>query len=464
MPIYSRKEDTLNGVHYVPVVAIKTAADDKHIYKVCDANGNLVWHENAVSRLIDFENATHNAILGTPSSLNCYSGRVKCNVADDGTINAYYGDPTYTEDGSNGQVMVKQPKFYYRVNPLKLETRTDGGLGYHMARMVFSVSDQQLPGYKLHPAFINESGDEVPYILIGAYEGSSYDTSDSEYIKYDTRRTLQGDAYSVDFNNDKLCSIADVKPVSGLVFDLTRANAEKLANNRGTGWHIETIKATAATQILFMIEYGANSQVNLASGVSGISDNVSYNCSSLTGSTASHGNGSGRATSTVNEKGGVLTTYTDPTTTSCIYRGEENPWGNMWTWINGVNIWGNGTMLGGVPYICDDFTFAEDTNTGKYKSAGFSVVNANNYVCALGYSTSDYDWLLMGSKNKSSDNNGIIGDYTYITQNLAAFRVARLGGFWCDGTNAGLFNWSLDSPTSNRFRGIGARLCYYPQT
>ena len=31
-----------------------------------------------------------------------YGGRTRCNVADDGTITAFYGDNNYTEDGSNG--------------------------------------------------------------------------------------------------------------------------------------------------------------------------------------------------------------------------------------------------------------------------------------------------------------------------------------------------------------------------
>jgi hypothetical protein len=39
-------------------------------------------------------------------SYSMYGGRVKCNVADNGTINAFYGEEGYTEDGSNGQVMV----------------------------------------------------------------------------------------------------------------------------------------------------------------------------------------------------------------------------------------------------------------------------------------------------------------------------------------------------------------------
>jgi len=35
-----------------------------------------------------------------------YGGRKRCNVSDNGTITAFYGDANYKEDGSNGQVMV----------------------------------------------------------------------------------------------------------------------------------------------------------------------------------------------------------------------------------------------------------------------------------------------------------------------------------------------------------------------
>jgi len=48
------------------------------------------------------------------NKLPMFGGRKRCNVADDGTITAFYGESNYREDGSNGQVMVYQPKFYYR--------------------------------------------------------------------------------------------------------------------------------------------------------------------------------------------------------------------------------------------------------------------------------------------------------------------------------------------------------------
>lgn len=41
------------------------------------------------------------------NSIFSWSEMKLCNVADDGTINAYIGDAGFARDGSNGQVMVK---------------------------------------------------------------------------------------------------------------------------------------------------------------------------------------------------------------------------------------------------------------------------------------------------------------------------------------------------------------------
>lgn len=85
--------------------------------------------EDIVGLCVDFENKTFKRLAGAVGlsagsdfdKFTMYGGRRRCNVSDDGTITAYYGDENYAEDGSNGQVMVFQPKFYYKVVPLKLE-------------------------------------------------------------------------------------------------------------------------------------------------------------------------------------------------------------------------------------------------------------------------------------------------------------------------------------------------------
>ena len=412
-------------------------------------------YQRFISRYIDFDNNKMSTISGDFSNIRAFTNRRRCNVLDDGTISAFYGDDNYTEDGSNGQVMVYQPKFYYKVEPIRLEPIT-GSIGYHIREAIYSVSDIPLTGYKLHPAFINEAGNEVDYFCLSAFEGCAYDVSNSAYITNDSQ--------TVDFTantGDKLSSIANVKPMSGLKQQLTRPNAEIIAKNRGTGWHSYGIKQASANQMLMFIEYG-NLQSKIGSGVVSITDNTSYNCSSYTGSTSSLGNTTGQASSTINEIGGTETTYTVNGKTSISYRGMENPYGNIWDTVYGINIHGDGTQRGGIPYICTDYNYAESKNSGNYVSAGFTTVNANGHIKAFGYGNPEYDWLFMGS-DTGGTAGGIIGDYHYVTANLNGYRVALLGGRWITGSYAGGFDWSLNDGVGGRGRTIGARLCYIPQ-
>lgn len=409
---------------------------------------------------VDYKNKTFTRIAGAVNltagadfdKFKMYGGRKRCNVSDDGTITAYYGDDNYAEDGSNGQVMVYQPKFYYLVCPVVYDP-IDTGIGYHLRKANYYVSEKARAGFRLHPAFYDANGNELDYILIGAYEGSIYDTSASAYLLLDEQVMTVGE--------DKFCSIAGVKPASGLTQNLTRPNIETMAQNRGANWHLENSKIASMEQLLCMIEMGTmNFQTAIGQGVVSISDNSSYNCASLTGSTASLGNGTGRATETINEKGGVQTTETADGKTSVSYRGVENDWGNIWKFIIDPNIWGNSAMGGGEPFYCDDFNFAENKKTDNYKGAGFTVTNAGGYISAMGYSTA-CDWLFMASE--CLGNSSVpVGDYHWVTQNLNGYRIARLGGNWYNGSSAGGFVWHLTYGVGYRHRTIGGRLVYVP--
>lgn len=420
----------------------------------------MIGAEDVLGITMDYKNKTCTRIAAAKNltagadfdNFKMYGGRKRCNVSDDGTINAYYGDAGYKEDGSNGQVMVYQPKFYYLVSPLEYD-RQETGYGYHLRKANYYVSEKARTGFRLHPAFYDANGNELDYILIGAYEGSIYDTSASAYLLLDEQVMTVGE--------DKFCSIAGVKPASGLTQNLTRPNIETMAQNRGANWHLENSKIASMEQLLCMIEMGTmNFQTAIGQGVVSISDNGSYNCASLTGSTASLGNGTGRATETINEKGGVQTTETADGKTSVSYRGVENDWGNIWKFIIDPNIWGNGAMGGGEPFYCDDFNFAENKKTDNYKGAGFTVTNASGYISAMGYSTA-CDWLFMASE--CLGNSSVpVGDYHWVIQNLNGYRIARLGGAWDDGSGVGGFCWYLNNGVGARYRTLGGRLVYVP--
>lgn len=424
----------------------------------------MIETEDVLGITMDYKNKTCTRIAGAKNltagadfdKFSMYGGRKRCNVSDGGTINAYYGDEGYTEDGSNGQVMVYQPKFYYLVCPLEYD-RQETGYGYHLRKANYYVSETQRAGFKLHPAFYDKNGNEVDYILMSAYEGCIYDTSANAY--------MLNDEQVMDASKDKFSSIAGARPATGVSQNLTRPNIEQMAKNRGEGWHSFGIKTASMEQLLMIVELGMmNLQTAIGQGVvnlpwtTGTDTTSSY--AGVTGSTASLGNGTGRATETTTYEGGVATKNTADGKTSICYRGVENFWGNIWKFAYGVNIWGNGKMAGGMPYICSDFNYAEGKNTDNYEGAGFTVTKANGYISAMGYSTK-YDWLFMASECLGNSSLPV-GDYTYITENLNGYRIALLGGCWGDGSSAGGFYWGLNDGVGNRYRNIGGRLVYVP--
>ena len=401
---------------------------------------------------VDYQNKTMKRIAGAVNltagadfdKFEMFGGRKRCNVADDGTIVAYHGDPEYKEDGSMGQVMVYQPKFYYLVCPVVYDPIKSTGLGYHLRKANYYVSSKPRAGFRLHPAFYDENGNEIDYILMGAFEGSIYDTSAQAYLLQDEQ--------VADFTastGDKFSSIAGSKPSSGKTQSLTRPNIEQLAKNRGAGWHLDNIKIASMNQLLMIIEMGQMElQGAIGKGVTEVNDTPNTeNNSVLTGGTSSLGNKTGMADG-VNGK------------VSISYRGLENPWGNIWKFIYGVNIWGNGKMDGGQPYICKDFNYSENKNTDNYVGAGFTVANKSGYISAMAYSPT-CDWLFMASE--TDGNSSVpVGDYTYITQNLNGYRIARLGGGWGNWGTAGGFCWYLNSGVGTRARDVGGRLVYVP--
>ena len=420
--------------------------------------------DDIVGIQVDYKNKTFKRLAGAANltkgsdfdKFTMFGGRKRCNVADDGSIVAWYGDADYKEDGSMGQVMVYQPKFYYLVCPVEYDP-IDTGIGYHLRKANYYVSEKPRAGFRLHPAFYDASGNEIDYFLTSAYEGSIYDASASAYLLNDEQAMNTGE--------DKFSSIAGARPASGSSQNLTRPNIEAMAQNRGTNWHGDLIKQVSAEQMLMIIEMGMmNLQTAIAQGVVSLPWNTGSDTTSsyaaATGSTASLGNGTGRAEKTTTYEGGIAKEYTVDGKTSVCWRGKENFWGNIWKFVYGINIWGNGKMGGGQPYICSDFSFAESKNSGNYEPAGFTVTNANGYISAMGYSTA-CDWLFIASECLGNSSLPV-GDYTYITVNLNGYRIALLGGSWGSWAAAGGFYWFLYGSVGYRYRNVGGRLVYIP--
>lgn len=415
---------------------------------------------DAVGLTIDYENRTfertQEAIQYTPGAdfekYPIYGGRRRCNVNLNGKILAWYGEPTYKDDGSNGDVMVYQPKFYYQRRPIKTE---DTQVGKVIRKEALIISATKQAGFKVHPAFVDATGHEVEYILLPAYESCLFHTQ--------TRRLVTNDNDTIDVVNDRLHSYGGVKPISGLDKDLTIENAETLARNRGDGWHILNMAALSVTQMLAMVELGTmNGQTALEAGITELTDVTSANCASQTGSTAYLGNATGAATSTLNIINGNEVNYSLAGQRAITYRGVENPWGNIWQFIGGINIYGNGSMRGGVPYICKNFNYAPSEITEDYESVGFSLPSTYGWISAMAYGSDKYDWIFMPAEAANGNSSVPVGDNLWTQANLNGTHIVLFGGPHSHGERNGFFYYACDKDYTEKGRNISARIIHLP--
>lgn len=403
---------------------------------------------SSVGLTIDYENKsferTQDAASYTQGAdFNKYSmfgGRMRCNVNNDGTITAFYGDSNYTEDGSNGQVMVYQPKFYYQ-RTLMSSSVTARGTKVHKESLILSPTARA--GFTLHPLF--KSGDvELDYVLLPAYEGSVEDVSQSSYLK-------NNDA-GVTVAQDRLSSIAGALPLNGYNNTISLDNLKQLAHNRGTGWQLTTIEFESANQMLEMVEFGTtNVQTALESGIVSISKNSNDSCSAVTGSTASLGNTTGAATSTIVVLNSNRTTYSTPGSRAISYRGMENPWGNQWRVVGNMTVKGTGSNAGS-PYYNNEATL------------NITLPSASsNWIESFG-ADANYDWVYIPLTCGGNANSALpIGDSLWSQSNLNGEAIMSVGGICNSGNAAGIFHYGCDISTTAAIRASGGRIMFVPQ-
>ena len=432
----------------------------------------------------DFENKVFTRLgaavgLSAGSDFNAfpmYGQRRRVVVDSNGVIDDSYSPEDVGESDTDVDVMVYQPKFYYKVVPLKLEKQSSG-LGYHIRKANYYISSTPHAGFKLHPLFFDKNGNEIDYVLFSAYEASymwrrqvSTNGTDFRYVDsifhdgVDTDTTIETSAV--------LKSLPGVKPISGQYKAMNKVNLENCALRKSSNWHLDTIQSVSANQLLMAIEYGSfNTQSAIGLGIVSNTTVDTNNCSSLTGSTSAEtfNTASGMANETIYDVAGTETPFNTNGKVAVSYRGMENPWGNIWKHINGINLWGNGSMGGGQVYIADNFNFNEEVKGEttinnvpyKYSSAGFSVANASSWISAFGYGKEEYDWLFLPSET-TGDSSLPVSDFAYVTPDLNDYKIFKLGGAWTTGDSAGFFDWYGLDAAGNCSYAFGGRLLYVP--
>ena len=132
------------------------------------------------------------------------------------------------------------------------------------------------------------------------------------------------------------------------------------------------------------------------------------------------------------------------------YRHIENPWGNIWEWIDGANF--NERAA----HICTNpANYADDTTT-NYTSAGVTLPTSG-WIKDLGMSN-NFPWAFLPNTNGGSETT-FIPDYVY---SGTGWLVLMVGGHYGNGSYAGLLCFNASNSSLYTSSLIGARLLYHP--
>lgn len=137
--------------------------------------------------------------------------------------------------------------------------------------------------------------------------------------------------------------------------------------------------------------------------------------------------------------------------TSFKWRGIEDPFGNLYEWVDGVLINDN------KGYICNKPSLFASTLTADYKPLSYINANANGYPFEMGYDE-NYPEAQFPIAVGAGSSTGY-ADYYYQS---AGLRAALFGGNATLGADAGLFFWLLNNAPSVAFWFLGGRLLFKP--
>ncbi len=197
------------------------------------------WVTNATSptlTLVDQSGIPITMSAGDWLAHPIYSRIRRVNLSDAGVVNAVYGESTFSYTGSNGQVMVQIPKFYYRVDALANKYR-------------YTISASPLPGYKIHPAFIVDTV-EKEFIYVSAFEGSVYDVTASAIevntIEVTHVPTSNGNlTITLDGNYAFTVAVLSTDSIEGVVDKIVAAGNK--TSYQGTVWTVAKTDASHLT-------------------------------------------------------------------------------------------------------------------------------------------------------------------------------------------------------------------------
>lgn len=294
-------------------------------------------------------------------------------------------DSTVTD--SFGNSFVRIPKLYVR------KTQSDDSDTWQISLAAHG------DGWYLPKCFYDfEKNCELPYVDVGRYDATVDSSSRME---------------------SKSGKYAELSVVLNSYRTQAKAN--------GPEYQLIDIHAVDVLQTLFIIEFAT---LDSQSIMKGELDNASGNSNKING-TAVHAGSSGYATAT-----GPMD-----------YRGIENLYGNVYQFVDGINITGT------TAWVCDDSnSYQSDLFAAPYQPLNYHFTGG--WAKELGLDLSHPFAQLEATMGGSSTT--YYSDYTYTSSGNYA---AVLGGFWASSAGyGGLFFWHLNYSASSAGSYVGSRL------
>lgn len=374
-------------------------------------------------------------------------------------INAYYGDPTFKFDGTNGEVLTRIPEFYWKreiVNGYEYIYIADYAIAGFNKSEEFSVGR--------YDACIDEDG------KLHSYSGYSPSTNKNitqhrdaakllsdefcmidyryfmlqmlylvEYANYHSQSQLGNGIIGIRYNANDKAIIAQERTNTIVI---ATNDYFKVGQQIAIGTTVDGVSICKDRTITKITEYSKDTTegtaitfdgepVNIAIG------NIIHACAQKEGGCDSLGMQSG--------------CLANDSQHAMIYRGIENIFGNVYNWIDGLNIQNYQAYICRNPkeYISDKFEV-------PYIKLGYVNCNEKDmYIKKLGFDEKNPDIALpIEIGGGAGSSSGMCDFYSSSEGN----RVALVGGHFSSGSLAGLWYWSCSYSSATSYLSCGARL------
>ena len=374
-------------------------------------------------------------------------------------INAYYGDPTFKFDGTNGEVLTRIPEFYWKreiINGYEYIYIADYAIAGFNKSEEFSVGR--------YDACIDEDG------KLHSYNGYSPSTNKNitqhrdaakllsdefcmidyryfmlqmlylvEYANYNSQSQLGNGIIGIRYNANDKAIIAQERTNTIVI---ATNDYFKVGQQIAIGTTVDGVSICKDRTITKITEYSKDTTegtaitfdgdpVNIAIG------NIIHACAQKEGGCDSLG-----------MKSGCLANDSQH---AVIYRGIENIFGNVFNWIDGLNIQNYQAYICRNPkeYISDKFEV-------PYIKLGYVNCNEKDmYIKKLGFDEKNPDIALPIEIGGGAGSSSGMCDFYYSSEGN---RVARVGGVFYNGSSAGLWCWSCGHSSVTSYLYCGARL------